>query len=199
MREDHWSGLASFRRRKIVLSVLVAAYIAICVGVLTLRQRDGVKHSRELTGTRTGQAAPSFRVKTLAGDLFDSASTRRGPVLVNFFTSQCGSCIHEFARLEPEIWERYKDHGLDVIAIGAGDEESDLGEFRSEHGLSFPIAADPEQQMAQKFAVPAYPSNFLIGTDGRIIYQSVGYTEVEFSKLVKAIERELPGPKNRNF
>ena len=194
MREGHWSGTVSSERRRIVLASLAVGYIATCVGILTLRRRDEGHHVPELTRTRTGQAAPAFRVKTLAGDLFDSASQRRGPMLVNFFTIPCGPCLLEFARLEPEVWKRYKDRGLSIIAIGTGHEESDLGEFRSENGLSFPIAADPEQQVAGRFAVPAVPGNYLISIEGRITYQSVGYTEAEFSKLVAAIERELPEP-----
>jgi peroxiredoxin len=189
MREDPRSGRVSSGRRKVVLATLAVGYIATCVGGLTLWRRDKGHHVPELTKTRTGQAAPAFRVKTLAGDLFDSATPRRGPILVNFFAIRCGPCVREFARLEPEVWKSYKDRGLSIIAIGTGEKESDLGEFRSKNGLTFPIAADPEQQVAGRFAVPAVPGNYLISIEGRITYQSIGYSEAEFSKLVEAIER----------
>ena len=130
---------------------------------------------------------------TITGDPFDSATARRGPLLVNVFAIQCGPCVREFARLEPEVWKVYKDRGLSLLAIGSGETESDLREFRATNHLSFPIAADPEQQVAMLFSPPAVPTNYLIGIDGRIKYQSVGYSEAEFSRLLAAIERELPG------
>ena len=62
-------------------------------------------------------------------------------------------------------------------------------------GLSFPIAADPERQVFARFATDTIPRNYLIGTDGRIAYQSVGYTETLFAELEEAIKRELTQPK----
>jgi hypothetical protein len=43
-----------------------------------------------------------------------------------------------------------------------------------------------------RFATGYIPRNYLIRTDGRIAYQSVGYTETSFAELEDAIKRELP-------
>jgi hypothetical protein len=42
-----------------------------------------------------------------------------------------------------------------------------------------------------RFATDTIPRNFLIRADGRIAYQSVGYTETSFAELEEAIKREL--------
>jgi peroxiredoxin/phage shock protein PspC (stress-responsive transcriptional regulator) len=188
---------------KIGMACLAAGYIATCAGVLIFKERSEAPEARArkarialATLTSTGQAAPEFLVTTTDGNTFDSASKRRGPVLVNFFATWCGPCQSELARLEPEIWQRYRDRGLIVIVIGVGEPDEAVGEFRTKHGLSFPIAADPDRQVFARFATDTIPRNYLIGIDGRITYQSVGYTETSFTELEEAIKRELRHPQS---
>ena len=181
------------------MTSLAVSYVAACAAVLLLTERAGGPKARtaliaKKTLTRTRQVAPAFVLTTTDGKTFDSGSKRGGPVLVNFFATWCGPCQSELARLEPEIWQKYKDHGLTVIVIGVGEQDEAVVEFRSKHGLSFPMAADPEQQVFAKFSTGYIPRNYLIGTDGRIAYQSVGYTETSFTELEKAIKRELTLP-----
>jgi peroxiredoxin len=62
-------------------------------------------------------------------------------------------------------------------------------------GLSFPILLDEDgsinQAYAQQMAFPtaAYPQDWVIGTDGVVVYAN---NRFELTELVTAIERELP-------
>ncbi len=186
---------------RIAMVCLAVGYVATCAGALVLKERSDAPQVRAreasiatATLTRKGQEAPAFVVTTTGGTTFDSGSKRDGPVLINFFATWCGPCLGELARLEPEIWQRYKDRGLKVIVIGVGEQEEAVGEFRTSHGLSMPIAADPESEVFHKFAKGTIPRNNLILTDGRIAYQSVGYSETTFSELEAALKRELTQP-----
>ncbi len=188
---------------RIAIACLAVGYVATCAGVLVFRERSDAPELKarealiaKATLTNSGQVAPAFRVTTTDGKTFDSGSKRGGPVLVNFFATWCGPCQSELARLEPEIWQRYRDRGLNVIVIGVGEHDEELGEFRTKHALSFPIAGDPELQVFGRFATDRIPRNYLIRADGRIAYQSVGYTETSFAELEEAIKRELAQPQS---
>ena len=60
--------------------------------------------------------------------------------------------------------------------------------------FSFPIAPDADREVFSRFAKDTIPRNYLIRSDGRIAYQSVGYTETLFDELEHAIKRELAQP-----
>ena len=186
---------------RIATAALAAGYVAVCAGVLVFKQPSDApavtaREARiaKATLTRKGQLAPAFLVTDTDGKTFDSGSKRGGPVLVNFFATWCGPCQSELARLEPEIWQRYRDRGLTVLVIGVGEQARVLSEFRTKRGLSVPFAADPDRQVFTSFATDTIPRNYLIRADGRIVYQSVGYTEKSFDDLEQAIQRELAQP-----
>jgi thiol-disulfide isomerase/thioredoxin len=198
---DDRVGQAPSLERRIALASLAVGYVAACAGALILKKDPHGNEARnariaKTTLTRARQVAPVFVVTTTAGETFDSGSKRGGPILVNFFATWCGPCQSELARLEPEIWQRYRDRGLTVIVIGVGEQDQMVGEYRTTHGLSFPIAADPERQVFARFATDTIPRNYLIRADGRIAYQSVGYTGTSFSELEEAIKRELAQPQS---
>jgi peroxiredoxin len=134
--------------------------------------------------------APDLEVTTLDGKKLRWAELKNKVVLINLFATLCGPCIAELPRLQKEIWEPHKDQGLVVLAIGREESADDLIEFQRKHELTFPIVADPERKLYSAFAKQGIPRNYLI-REGRIAYQSVGYSTPEFDRLLKAVELEL--------
>ncbi len=187
---------------RIASASLGAAYFAACAAFLINTESAGEREARarkdsiaKATLTIAGQTTPQFLVTTTDGSTVDSASKRAGPLLVNFFATWCGPCQSELARLEPEIWQRYKARGLHVLVIGVGETNEAASAFRAKRGFSFPIAPDADREVFSRFAKDTIPRNYLIRSDGRIAYQSVGYTETSFDELVDAIKRELAQPR----
>ncbi len=74
--------------------------------------------------------------------------------------------------------------------IGVGESNETVSAFRANGGFSFPIAPDADREVFSRFAKDTIPRNYLIRSDGRIAYQSVGYTETLFDELEHAIKRE---------
>ena len=78
-----------------------------------------------------------------------------------------------------------------MVSIGREHNEAELKEFRKKREFTIPIAADPERKIYGRFATQYIPRNYVISADGKIAFQSVGYTEPEFKKMLEAIDKEL--------
>ena len=65
------------------------------------------------------------------------------------------------------------------------------GEFMRKNGYEFPVAFDGDKKLYGMFAEKYVPRNFIIGKDGKIAFQTVGYTPDEFDEMVRGIEALL--------
>jgi peroxiredoxin len=145
----------------------------------------------ETTLTKVGQPAPEFAWVTLDGQKVDLNSLRGKVVLINFFATWCGPCLEEMPHLQKDIFEKIKDKNFVMVCIGREHNEAELKDFRKKRQFTIPIAADPDRKIFGRFATQYIPRNYIIGADGKIAFQSVGYTGPEFKKMIEAIDTEL--------
>jgi peroxiredoxin len=140
---------------------------------------------------KTGDPAPAFTVTTTGGAEISTAALRGQVILVNFFATWCGPCMEEMPHLEADVWNRFKGRGLVVVAIGREHGIDELKSFKAGKKLTFPIAADQKREVYGKYAKQYIPRNFLIGADGRVVFESVGFNDGEFKEMIAIVEKEL--------
>lgn len=145
----------------------------------------------DATLTKVGQTAPGFRVKTPDGKEFSLEAKKGRVVLLNFFATWCGPCMEEMPHVEKEVWRVFKDKGLEVIAIGREHSDAEVAAFQKKSGHTFAMAADPKREIYAKFATQYIPRTYLIGKDGKIVFQHTGFDSGALKELVAAIEKEL--------
>jgi peroxiredoxin len=141
--------------------------------------------------TRIGQNSPRFTVTTLDLKKFDLAECKGKVVLLNFFATWCSACKQELPDLQKNVWERFRDAGLIVLAIGREHSKEELEKFRKERGYTFDFAPDPKREIFKLFATRNIPRNVLIGKDGKIVYQSLGYRPEDFKEMVSQVFQAL--------
>ena len=144
-----------------------------------------------VTLTRVGDPAPVFKVKTLAGDLIDVGALKGRPLVVNFWATWCGPCQIELPELERLVWQKYRDRGLGLVAIARQQSEAEISGWGKQHKLTLPFAADPQNAIYAKYATQGIPRTYLIGADGRILFQSVGYSPDDLARIRVLVGREL--------
>src|SRR5262245_33464628 len=90
---------------------------------------------------KVGDEAPAFSLKSLDGKEAKLADFKGKVVLINWFATWCPPCNREVPVLQKEIWEKYKDKGVQVIAIDMaerGDPQALVTEFQKKYGLTYP-------------------------------------------------------------
>jgi cytochrome c biogenesis protein CcmG, thiol:disulfide interchange protein DsbE len=119
---------------------------------------------------KVGAPAPAFSLPRLDGGGNVSLASLRGKtVVLNFFASWCAPCKREAPDLE-SLWRRYRSDGVVVLGIDSGDARGDARRFLGAHGVTYPIAFDPNERLAQgPYAVPGLPATYVINPAGRVV------------------------------
>ena len=120
-------------------------------------------------------------------------------MLVNFWATWCGPCIHEFPDLET-TYRMYKNRDFDMVMVSTNMPDEKAGVlkmlakqhatgsnyvFGSEDTYAMQAAFDPKWDSPVPFTV-------LLSPEGKILYQELG--EVNILKLRRVILGNLPDP-----
>jgi thiol-disulfide isomerase/thioredoxin len=102
-------------------------------------------------------------------------------VLLDFWTSCCGNCLHVIDELRP-LEQKYHDV-LTVIGVHspkfAHEREDDTVRAAVErYELPHPVLNDPQLHLWQQYAVKAWPTLVLIDPDGYVVAQAAGEGQV---------------------
>lgn len=175
--------------------VLILTISALLIGrSLTTPQTAGVPESFEAY-TKVGAPMPQFTVTTLDGKKFDVGSSKGKVLVVNLWATWCGPCKQEMPRLEKEVWKKANPADLEMVAVAREETNDKIAQFRKANGYTFPMAADPDRRIFKLFASAGIPRTYIVGRDGKILFQSLGYEDAEFDKFKTVLEAELKKPK----
>jgi peroxiredoxin len=101
----------------------------------------------------------------------------------------------ELPRLE-EIWEKYKDEGLSVVAIQSDQDREKGLRLVEEKGLTFHILHNEVENDVVNGVLHSEgnPSTFIIDGEGRILSYHLGFQEGDEEALEKEIADLLASP-----
>jgi peroxiredoxin len=144
------------------------------------------------TYTRIGDTAPAFSCNTIDGKVIDISKLHGKIVMINFFATWCPPCNKELPVLQKNIWDKYKNNkDFALLILGREHNEKEVKDFVSKKGFTMPFAPDPKREIFKLYASQTIPRNVIVGKDGKIIFQSIGYTEEEFGKIEKILADNL--------
>lgn len=140
-------------------------------------------------GLDVGNLAPDFTVRTINGQSVTLSELRGQVVLLNFWGTWCGPCRREMPEFQ-DAYEQYKDDGFTILALAVRDRLDAVYEFRSEFGLTFPIAMDEGNQITDLYGVVSQPSTYIIDEAGIIRHRVFGLVLPE--QLQEMVHDVLP-------
>ena len=88
--------------------------------------------------------------------------------LVDFWASWCGPCIRETKVLK-ELYEKYKDQGLDVLGVAVWDEPENTKTAIKTHKLPWENIINAQTIPTDLYGISGIPCIILFGPDGTII------------------------------
>lgn len=129
--------------------------------------RRGKQEEREALNALEGKSAPSLVVT----DWVNSDSPKRlddfrgSVVLVMFWGTWCGPCRVEMPEVR-QLHEELAGHGLVVIGVHSTKAAEDAADYIASNDIPFPVAEDDNNDTATAYAVPGWPSFYLIDQAG---------------------------------
>lgn len=130
-------------------------------------------------GIRQGQLAPDFELKTLDGETVKLSDYRGKRVMLNFWATWCPPCRAEM----PDMQKFQKDKDVQVLAVNLSETEShpdNVQRFVDELNLSLTIPLDDESAISNEYQVMAYPTTYMIDSNGRIQFITMGAVNYDF-------------------
>lgn len=125
-----------------------------------------------------------------AGSRFDLDDYTGKVVLVDFWASWCVPCKRSFPWMN-DMHSKYKDDGLVIIAINVDNDLTAANRFLSGYPARFGVHFDEDKSLAREFEVVAMPSSFLVGRDGTIVEQHLGFKVLKQDEYEAAIRAAL--------
>ncbi len=154
---------------------------------------------------RVGQSAPNFFVQTynpkLCGSrrvfldqmIGEEATKPKKLLILTFFNIDCKPCRKELPFLQ-NLYNRYRDNGLMVLAVNCDNvpkKIQELEHFIEQAGFTFPVLKDRFQALRRRYGVSAYPTMFMVDTDGKILDIRVGYDVEKKPFPLKWVKQKL--------
>ena len=152
---------------------LIAAFYAV-FAVFSVHVKQDVAQAEAFdafqSGLSSGQAPPAFELAALDGTTFELESVIDDGdlVLLNFWATWCGPCRLEIPILD-NLYERYRDKGLRVLAIDVEEEKATVEAYLREGPVSFPVLLDSDGAVAKRYRIDAFPTTLLVDSDGEIV------------------------------
>jgi cytochrome c biogenesis protein CcmG/thiol:disulfide interchange protein DsbE len=121
--------------------------------------------------------APDFVLPDLKGNNYKlSENLNKGPILINFWATWCVPCREEMKKLV-EVYEKYEDGGLQILAISIDDPKSvsRVKSFINTRKYPFKVLLDTNSEVMQLFQAENPPYTALLNSKGMVFYTHSGY------------------------
>ena len=123
---------------------------------------------------RSGYAAPNFSVQDISGSKVTLSDYRGKVVIFCFWATWCPHCRADMPLLK-DIYARYKDRGVSIIAASVDKDVAKLEQFVKDQQLPYtvipvyqPSAPSEQSQLPNLYESAGVPSYFVVDKKGVI-------------------------------
>lgn len=145
-----------------------------------LEKEAHLKMIADLKTQILNKPALQFTLSDLEGKKVSLADYKGKVVIVDFWATWCGPCVASFPGMK-KMQEKYKDNpDVKFLFVDTwqkeDNKEQNAKDFITKNNYSsFHVLMDNEDKVVKDYEVSGIPTKFIIGKDGRIKFQAVGF------------------------
>ena len=126
---------------------------------------------------RMDKPMPAFKLENLDGSVVRSSDLEGKILVIDFFATWCGPCRRELPKVH-QLYKSYKDdENVKFLIISTDKDRSKVRPFIESNQYTFPVYYGGD--VSEKFGIKGVPTMYVIGPDGKIRYEKIGYAEGE--------------------
>lgn len=111
-------------------------------------------------------------------------------IMLDFWATWCGPCVMAMPEMAA-LAEKYKDQGLVFYAVNQGEDPDTVKSFLAKSNLDLPVAMDFRGQIHRQFNAKGLPHTVIIGRDGSVRADHLGYRPGMALQMEAEVERLL--------
>ena len=142
---------------------------------------------------RKGERAPDVLGTTADGTALEVPQFKGKVLVVTFWASWCGPCMHELPMLESLQRLAGKDR-LRVVAVNIEEMAVFRKISRKLESFELTVAHDDRKRGSDAYGVHGIPHMVIIGRDGTILKVNRGYSESALDSILAEINAALAAP-----
>jgi len=175
----------------VLLAISLTSSLAGCFGKPSTQGPGGENPNGQNPETskpvevKEGSIAPDFEFVTMDGKKGKLSDYRGKVVLLNFWASWCGPCVHEMPDMQ-RIADDYPS--VVILAVNRNESTADATKFANDKGYSFIWALDEDKAIQAVYPSNGIPYTIVIDKDGVIGTIYVGSANDMYPYFEKAIK-----------
>jgi peroxiredoxin/outer membrane lipoprotein-sorting protein len=137
------------------------------------KQVEALPSQQPVLKSIIGMEAPDFTLKDSLGHSYNLHDFRGKVVAIDFIGAWCPPCMAQAPYMQ-QVNDSYPPRDLEVFGLDVGENTKAVGELAFNAQFTFPLLVGAEPGVTQKYFVDDYPTVYIIGRDGRIVFKASG-------------------------
>lgn len=132
----------------------------------------------------------SENIPLVNGDTVVLSELKGKLIILDFWYRRCPPCIKLMPKLN-KLYEKYKEEGVIVIGINDIDSKESITKYFNLKNYSYPSSFKNPRNLSKTVGINSFPTTIIIGQNGEIIKELIGYEKGVYSKIHKIIREEI--------
>lgn len=137
-----------------------------------IKNMESIPKPKESSYFSTGRNFVHFKASDINDNKINTKNLAGKIIVLNFWFINCPPCIAEMPELN-RIAETYQSDSSIVFIAVALDEKYDLEQFLKRNDFKYTII-DKGRYIADQYSIRSYPTNVIVGQDGKVYFHTTG-------------------------